>query len=266
MYTKALSAPSLLLPLFLASSLLGSTVVIPPSSDTTLIQDAAGSLGNGSGTGIFVGRTNQPNDSNGNLIQIRRGLIYYNVASSVPAGSTITSVSLTMYSDAPGQNGDRTVTLHRVLQSWGEGASNSGSGAGVAAQNNDATWLYRFYNAASPTSSPAWSTAGGSYSPTVSASQLVLSAPNRPTWTDPQMVADVQSWLTTPANNFGWAIIGDESVPQTVKQFASREYTTSTSDQPLLTITYTPEPTGVALPALAAAGLLRRRRKAPHAR
>jgi spore coat protein A len=64
------------------------------------------------------------------------------------------------------------------------------------------------------------------------------------------MVTDVQSWLNTPANNFGWLVLGDESASTTAKRFETRE----SSSPPLLTIQYTPliptpTPTGTATPA-----------------
>ena len=58
------------------------------------------------------------------------------------------------------------------------------------------------------------------------------------------MIADVQSWLDSPANNFGWLILGDESGIATAKRFDTREST----DPPVLAIQYvtghpTPTPT-----------------------
>ena len=56
------------------------------------------------------------------------------------------------------------------------------------------------------------------------------------------MVADVQSWLDNPANNFGWLVKGDESTSTTAKRFDSRQSTVP----PVLTIEYTqatPTPT-----------------------
>jgi uncharacterized repeat protein (TIGR01451 family) len=52
------------------------------------------------------------------------------------------------------------------------------------------------------------------------------------------MVADVQRWLSTPSSNFGWIVLGDETRPETARQFDSRENPT-TGDTPLLTINYT---------------------------
>ena len=68
---------------------------------------------------------------------------------------------------------------------------------------------------------------------TVSGSQSVGLA-GQYTWSSPQMVADVQSWLDNPASNFGWLVLGDESAAATAKRFDTRESATP----PVLTIQY----------------------------
>ena len=52
-----------------------------------------------------------------------------------------------------GLNGSPTVGLHDTLQDWGQGTSFQSGGMGAAATQNDATWLYTFYNPLDPTSS-----------------------------------------------------------------------------------------------------------------
>jgi hypothetical protein len=58
------------------------------------------------------------------------------------------------------------------------------------------------------------------------------------------MVADVQSWLDNPANNFGWLVLGDESGIATAKRFDTRESTSP----PVLSILYTSAPTPTPTP------------------
>jgi hypothetical protein len=232
------------------SSFVGAvTVPLNPSKDNTLIQrtDPAGQLSNGLGD-VFVGRTNQ--DGQGTAtISIRRGLVQFDVAGSIPAGSTITGVTLTMR-DVMGLNGDPVVRLHTVLQDWGEGTSFQNGGMGAAATENDATWLYRFYNAATPALSPAWSTPGGDFNPVASAAAVIsddLGGLQLFSWSSAGMVADVQSWLDNPAGNFGWLLQGDESMGQTAKRLNSGE----SAVPPVLSITYTiPEPSTWLLLAL----------------
>jgi hypothetical protein len=240
---------------------LATTVSINPSKDNTLIQttDPNNQLSNGQGD-IFVGRTNQ--DGNGPAtVSIRRGLIDFNVAASgIPAGATITAVTLTMR-DVMGLNGAQTLSLHDVTQNWGQGSSFSNGGTGAPAQQNDATWLYTFYNAANPSASPQWTTPGGDFGATVSGSTVDnAAAGGLVTWssaTNPQMVADVQNWLNNPANNFGWIMLGNESVGQTAKRLNGMEATTPPAQPPLLTITYTvPEPASIVSVLLGAAACL----------
>jgi hypothetical protein len=161
-----------------------------------------------------------------------------------------------MMRDVMGLNGDPTVSLHRVSQDWGEGSSFQNGGMGAAAQNNDATWLYTFYDFATPAASPTWATPGGDFSETASASVVIsddLGGGQLFTWSsaiDAQMVADVQSWLDNPLNNFGWLLKGDESAGQTAKRLNSGESATP----PALVITYlhVPEPAGWLLLAIGA--------------
>jgi hypothetical protein len=239
------------------------SVAILPSKDNTLIQqlDSTKQLSNGQGD-IFVGRTAQ--DGTGQTvatISIRRGLVAFDVAGNVPSGATITGVTLTMR-DVMGLNGDPTVELHRVLQNWGEGNSFQNGGAGAAAQNGDATWLYTFFNPLDANSSPAWSTPGGSFSSTVSGSAVVFDdqgAGQLFSWSsasNPQMISDVQSWLNNPATNFGWLLRGDETQGQTAKRFNSGESTLAPNVPPLLTVIYlVPEPSALAMWAMAAIGV-----------
>jgi len=51
------------------------------------------------------------------------------------------------------------------------------------------------------------------------------------------MVADVQLWLNTPANNFGWLVLGNESGSQTAKKFDTRE-NSNPANRPVLTVFY----------------------------
>lgn len=226
-----------------------ATAVINPSKDNTLYEyvqagtctetpEPFGDCSNGAGTRFFAGTT----DRN----RIRRGVLAFNIAGSIPAGSTITSVSLSMNMTRAATNTARIIELHKLLADWGEGASDApgqeGKGAQATTNPSDATWRYRFYNTV------LWAAFGGDFSGTVSASQSV-GANGSYTWgSTSQMVADVQSWLNNPSANFGWLVKGDESTSPTTKRFESRESGTP----PALTINYTPPvstPTATATPA-----------------
>ena len=227
------------------------TATFTPDKDNTLIQDAVGTLSNGAGQQLFVGRTNQIGN-----IEIRRALMHFNL-SSLPAGANVTSASLRLVGES-NNNGARTLVLHRLLQDWGQGTSNS-AGRGAPATSNDATWIYRFYNPTSPTSSPTWTTPGGSFSSTNTASALCPASGGAFTFTSTSaLLSDVNFWLANPASNFGWELIGDESGPKTAKIIYSREFSTA-ANRPTLTVTYTvPEPALAFLSALSFLSLRRR--------
>ena len=209
---------------------------INPVKDNTLYEyvPADGDMSNGIGDHFFAGKTG--------MGYIRRAVLAFDIAGSVPPGSTITSVSLTIHMSRTALTDARTVELHRLLADWGEGTSDASAneGQGAPATANDATWRHRFYDTV------LWTTQGGDFSATVSATQSV-GAIGDYTWSSAQMVTDVQTWLDTPATNFGWLVLGDESTSVTAKRFDTRESATP----PVLTIQYisaTPTPTPTASP------------------
>src|SRR6266542_4531286 len=216
-----------------------ATIDIQPSKDNTLYEyiPADGDRSNALGDHFFAGKT----DQNGGY-SIRRGVLAFNIAGSVPPGSTITSASLSMHASRVANNTARIVELHKLVADWGEGTSiaSGQEGQGALATTNDATWRHRFYSAI------FWTTQGGDFSGTVSASQSV-GAVGDYTWSSAQMVADVLSWVNNPSSNFGWLVLGDESTFTTAKRFDTRE----SSSPPVLTIQYTassPTPTPTASP------------------
>ena len=200
-----------------------TTVTISPSQDNTIFETPVGNS-NGSGDHLFSGLTAGSS--------IRRALLEFDIAANVPAGATITGVSLDLTVDQS-VSGALPMTLNTISSNWGEGASAAvgPGGNGAAAQLNDATWLNSFFP------STLWTTAGGDFNSTASASANVAGN-GLYTWTSAQLAADVQSWLDAPAGNNGWMLIGDESTTQSAKRFCSRENTTA-SNRPALSITYT---------------------------
>jgi hypothetical protein len=153
--------------------------------------------------------------------------------SSIPAGSTVDTVTLTLEMAQSPDAVTRIVTLHRVNADWGEAGSN-GSGSGAPAMPGDATWLFRFFNTLS------WTAAGGDFATATSASQSVADIGSY-AWTGAGLVADVQFWVDNAASNFGWLVLGDESTTSTVKKFYSNQGFTP----PRLTVDYTPKATDV---------------------
>jgi hypothetical protein len=210
-----------------ASPLAAETATLSPSRDNTLFENASGSTSNGSGSELFVGRTNQPAGTS-----LRRGLIAFDIAGQIPAGAAITAVELTLHLSRT-ISGPQDVSLHRVLADWGEGASVAtarGGGRGGTAMQDDATWVHRFFP------DGAWSTPGGDFLEAPSATSAVGSV-GIYTWSGEGLVADVQAWLDGTANNFGWLLRGNETTPATAKRFDSREHATAVF-RPQLFVTY----------------------------
>jgi hypothetical protein len=201
---------------------------IPPFKDTSMYEESD-TLSNGAGSYLFCGKTAgaiPPGFS-------RRALLAFAIADSLPNGAVIDSVVLTLHLSKRPVNTAYTFSLHRMTADWGQGASNAGAngGGGAPAQTDDATWGYRFFD------TTTWSAAGGDYIATASA-QAPAGTLGFYTWKSATMTADVQTWLDIAGNNFGWILIGDESVIRTAKRFDSRENAT-VANRPVLRVYYT---------------------------
>jgi hypothetical protein len=226
-----MKASKTLLTLVLAAALTGiasdlasaATISIMPSKDNTLYEfdPDEGDFSNALGIHFFTGETV--------MSELRRGVLAFDIAGSIPPGSTIVGVSLSLNCSKVFSDTARTTELHKLLADWGEGTSHAPGeeGDGALATTNDATWRHRFFDTI------FWATEGGDFSATVSASQSVGPV-GQYTWSSAQMVADVQSWVNNPASNFGWLVLGDESVAGSAKRFDTRE----SASPPVLTIEY----------------------------
>jgi len=211
----------------LTSVAAAGTVTLTPSVDNTLYQISSGTeVSNALGLYLFVGKTN------GN--ELRRGLTRFDF-SSIPAGSIIDSVELRMTCNR-GDGFGLSYTLHRVTSNWGQGTSSASEpgGTGTAATPNDPTWLSSFFGSA------MWNSPGGDFHWMPSASTIMVTPGSQVVWAStPELVADVQSWLTDPSQNFGWIIIGDEGTRGSAVRLSSRESSTA---RPSLVITYSTPP------------------------
>ncbi len=204
------------------------TVILNASKDNTIYSNNTNNS-NGAGDNFTTGAiVTSP---------VRRGLIMFDL-SPIPAGASITDVSLTLVMNKT-ISGATDVLLHRLNESWGEGGSNAGAGAdgnGAPAQLGDATWICSFSNGLGGCTT-SWGTSGGVFQISPSATTSV-SGLNPYTWSSSQMVTDVQNWLNNAATNFGWVIIGDEGLPGSAKRFSSRTNPV-VANRPTLTVTYT---------------------------
>jgi len=202
-------------------------VELEAEKDATIYEDGDGTAANGVGSYLFTGR----NAAQGGAAE-RRALLGFPVDGAVPAGSTITSVSLELTMSRT-ISGVQTVGLYRLLENWSEGPSDpSGQeGSGVPAAAGDVTWVYRKYPG-----SP-WATPGGSFAQSASATVQVGGDGSYSFTSTPGLVADVQGWLDEPSTNFGWALVMDSPASSSAKRFDSREHD-APADRPVLIVAY----------------------------
>jgi hypothetical protein len=200
------------------------SVIIEANRDATLIENPEGALANGSGPFFFVGRTGQGRDS------VRRTLLHFDVAGALPRGAVVESASLILFM-WPSNPESRELRLHRVLADWGEGASSASGGGGATSEPGDATWLHTFYDR------QLWVRGGGQFVPRSSARRDVDDSGFYIWGSTRQLAHDVRLWVAAPHRNFGWILIGDESVPQTIKRFSSSE-NVDPDLKPVLEVTY----------------------------
>lgn len=208
----------------------GDTIVLEPSADNTIFRDfnfPDRDYSNGAGDSVFCGRT----FVHAEILQ--RGLLRFDL-SDIPCGSTITSVTLTLWVRQAASPARVTpVALHRVRAGWGEGASSSPGGRGVEAEPGDATWTRRVFPGV------PWSTPGGDFESVASAVTQVGGSATSAIWgPSGDIAADVAGWVRDPSTNFGWILVGDEQSPGTARRFASRE--SARELRPVLIVNFEP--------------------------
>ena len=206
----------------------GVTVSLPASRDAVLCESNDGSEANGRGAFLFAGAT-------ADTSQRRRSLIAFDVASVVPAGSTISAVTMTLQASKIGDPIARTIALHRATSEWGEGNSDAEGQEGIclAATAGSATWQHSHFGA------DLWVAPGGDFLPAASATQTVTDLGSYAWGSTAGMVADVQAWLDDASQNFGWMMLGDELVSRAAKRFNSAQHPNAAL-RPSLSVTYLP--------------------------
>ena len=201
-----------------------------PVADTSLME-VAPDHNNGGQAWVLAGRTqNGPH---------ARGLYRFDFA-NIPANAIIQSAVLQL--EVTRQPGDASAVnspfgLHRMLRPWGEGTNvaTANPGQGTPATPGEATWTYSFY----PTN--AWAAQGGAagidYASGESSYQFIYDPDLSPYRFEstPEMVDDVQEWVSRPQNNFGWMLIGNDDTIYTARRFNSRE---DPNAKPLLEVSY----------------------------
>ncbi len=161
---------------------------------------------------------------------IQRFFIQFDIAGSIPAGSTIVSASLEFeVVQLPPSYQSTTFGVHRAMIPWGEG-STDGSGQGTPAQPGDAKRLHSFYPGTFR------SNPGGDLAPTASGS-IGMNSPSRHMTTSPGMAGDVQDFLDNPGSNFGWLIKASSKGNRTARGFAARGFSL-VAKAPTLVVSY----------------------------
>ena len=183
---------------------------IPAAADNTLFEDPFGSISNGAGPHFYVGPAGPG---------IRRGLIRFDLAPTLPVGSTVNTAELRLNLNRPLFSPWEPLQIHRLLASWGEGGSNAGEpgGGGAPATTGDATWLHRFWN------TQTWASPGGDFAESPSAATTPTQL-GPVAFTGDFVRDDVQAWHDGAAANHGWLVkLTDESGLRTAHRFDSRE-------------------------------------------
>ena len=191
-------------------SLLSQTVEVEvgASIDNTMFKGLI--LSNGIGEYLFAGTTRDG--------VIKRALVMFDLAESVPEGVTVDSAILVLVPSKV-KPGSTSINVHMLTTEWGEGTSKAedGDGKGAAATSNDATWEYAKFN------THPWIKSGGDYALEASATSTV-STGNDAVFSSILITANVNFWLANPSNNYGWILIGDEFSTSTSAKFGSRDH------------------------------------------
>jgi RHS repeat-associated protein len=144
----------------------------------------------------------------------RRGLMAFDLAGTVPAGSFVQSATLNMYAlyqTSPGVS--KQIAVHRATSDW----------------DNAATWTSR-------KAGTSWTAPGGDYASADLDSQPI---PAAGTWAQYSVTDAVDPWLNGSIQNQGFVITDDTSTVNNSVVFASSDHATS-SNAPWLEIEYFP--------------------------
>ncbi|MEO6710519.1 MAG: DNRLRE domain-containing protein, partial [Planctomycetota bacterium] len=101
----------------LAPPLAADVVTIAAVKDATIYNDTVGNRSDGSSFNLYSGRA-----ATNSTWPVRRALVWFDVASAVPAGSTIQSARLELYMSKTSV-GNKLFDIHRLTAGWNEGPS-----------------------------------------------------------------------------------------------------------------------------------------------
>jgi hypothetical protein len=210
---------------------------IKPAADTTLIEVAPSNN---------LGRMPYVNAGTTQNFTRNRGLFRFDLTGAIPAGSLVSNVAFSI--EVVGRPTDgftpAVFGLHRLLKPWGEGDKLGDPlhpGFGSPASPGEATWTDRFAFSTNIWTQPGGE-AGSDYVAAASSEATIYSLDDSPYTfaSTAALVADVQRWVDTEAENFGWILVCQtESANFTARRFGSRE---DAVHPPLLQIEFVPPP------------------------
>mgnify|MGYP005857114801 FL=1 len=148
----------------------------------------------------------------------RKGLVYFDL-SCIPAGSSVTSATLSLYSSGRSNSNAMTLLAYRVLRAWSEGQ---------ATWNQASDGQFWGLPGCSDTSTDRSGTPSGSV--TVSAVGA---------WVHMDITSLVQQWVSAPAGNRGLVLEGS-GVTSVEYSFASSEQWWRLDQGPKLSVSYHP--------------------------
>lgn len=210
-------------------------VVMRPTADTTLIEVAPS---NNLGGMAFVNAGTTQNFTR------NRGLFRFDLTGTIPAGSWISNVAFMIEVVGKPVDGFAPAVfgLHRLLKPWGEGDKLGDSlhpGFGSPATSGDATWADRFAFTTNDWTQPGGE-AGSDYVAAASSEATIYSLDDSPYTfaSTPALVADVQRWINSEVENFGWILVCQAELADfTARRFGSRE---DAVRPPLLQVEFVP--------------------------
>ena len=190
-----------------------TTVMITADKDAFIISGPAADNNAGAETAVTAGQV-----GSSGVNTIRRGLIAFDIAGTIPAGSVILTATFDLdVVKSPSVGAvNSNFALHQVTTEWLEGTKSGTSGNPATA--GEVTW-----NSAKHLTT-TWTTAGGDFV-VMPSGDTAVTGNGTYTWNStPGMVANVQSWLDSPSTNYGWLLKSDnEATAQTARRFGSKE-------------------------------------------
>ncbi len=146
--------------------------------------------------------------------KLNRALLQFDVASAVPAGSALSSATLSLY--VKGANGGSTsIKAHGLTATWTEG---------------EVTWKAR-----DKAANLLWTTLGADYNPVAVATTAVDNTSN--VWRSWDITNLVSGWISNPADNKGVILEAAVTSPAAEKKFKSSDDGTA-SQRPKLEICF----------------------------